>query len=175
VYLYTRILHSIETMVGKKKKFRTTVNAAFHGNLSACHFGHARRRFVSPLLVLPCFPQYVSGNVDREASDKSRSLFPRCNYLLFLIVLTIHSTLFNNVYSKNVTLNNVMIKQCTFPYKYSYWKFIMTYETCDLKGSTYLKLKISKTDTSFLIHGRDNKKWYSQIRISICFSSWNRQ
>ena len=59
MYLYTHYLHNIETLVAKKKTFKTIVNAAFHGNLSACHFGHERHRFISTLLVLPCFPQYV--------------------------------------------------------------------------------------------------------------------
>ena len=48
IRIYTRVLHNIETLVGKKKlKVRTVVNVVSQGNLSACHFGHARDRLVT--------------------------------------------------------------------------------------------------------------------------------
>jgi len=50
--VYTYILHNIGNLSGKrnKKGFGTAVHAADKRNISACHFGHACHRFVSPFI-----------------------------------------------------------------------------------------------------------------------------
>ena len=51
--IYTHIVHNMATVVGQKKFLRnvTGVNAECQGNLSACHFGHARHRFAIPVVA----------------------------------------------------------------------------------------------------------------------------
>ena len=42
------LLHNIETLVGRKNKIGIAVNTACEGNISACHFGQACHRLVTP-------------------------------------------------------------------------------------------------------------------------------
>jgi len=55
-HTHTHILNNMETLVGQKNKHGTAVNAACQGILSACRFGLAWQRFVSPFLELQFSP-----------------------------------------------------------------------------------------------------------------------
>jgi hypothetical protein len=55
-HTHTHILNNMETLVGQNNKHGTAVNAACQGILSACRFGLAWQRFVSPFIELQFFP-----------------------------------------------------------------------------------------------------------------------